>query len=446
MWPFTPAYPDEGNTVYDYIVVEGQSSEDPTVRVLLIERGSALNTWASGIYTRGSAADFNRWHESGRQGWSYEEVEPFFIESEGFQGKTHYGSKGDYKYVFDFLSRTVEDARMGQIPPSLHRQVRNSSILSVEATQCLGIPVVDDINTPEAPAVACARLHVTLDNNARRCSTFDAFLPLDVALSRKDHLKICTKTVATSLHIKRNRATGVFFEGEEPEKQFYARARREVVVCCGAIASPQLLMLSGIGPASHLQVLRIDVVKDLPGVGTLPEPDFSPRTASTSELDSTIPANIPNIEIEVPPGTGVFSLLAILLQPQSHGTVRLASRDPRVRPTCDLARRLGQQMRASGYAMEDENMLAGEHEEDLDAFVKKSVVTALHCTSACRMAPETDVRPGVVDDRLRVHGVGGLRIADCSIFPDIVWNHPQAAAVMVAEKCAHMMLEDARYT
>lgn len=147
---------------------------------------------------------------------------------------------------------------------------------------------MEDINTPDAPTVACAKLNAIIDVNGRRSSTFDAFLPISVALGRKDRLKICTHTVVSSLHIQNNKACGIFFEPEDPNerqgKPFYACARREVVVCCGTIASPQLLMLryklarfmydfslhldSGIGPASHLKSLDINVVKDLPGVGS----------------------------------------------------------------------------------------------------------------------------------------------------------------------------------
>src|ERR1700761_2441099 len=125
----------------------------------------------------------------------------------------------------------------------------NSQIMyfrCADAVEALGIPMANDINTSKTPAVVCGKLHVTIDSNSRRCSTFDAFLSLDVALSRKAHLKICTGTVASSLHIKDDRAVGVYFREEretEPGRTFYARALREVVVCCGAIGSPQLLML-----------------------------------------------------------------------------------------------------------------------------------------------------------------------------------------------------------
>ncbi|KAJ6561504.1 alcohol oxidase [Mycena vulgaris] len=597
MWPFNAPYPvlkpeeigsqrvflspdasneRDAHAVYDYIVVGGGTagavvasrlSEDPSVRVLLLERGGAVNTWASRVpllsasyvspgapvyrtpaapmknldgrvltmirgkalgggsringmvYTRTFASDYNHWSESGRQGWSYDEVEPFFIKSEEFLGpKTpHHGSEGPWKTrLFNryFLKPTARCA---------------------DALESLGVPVVEDINTGENPAIACGKLHATIDNNSRRSSTFDAFLPQHVAVERKDRLKICTGTAATALHFAGNRVVGVSFceelESEpEPGRHYYAHARREVVVCCGAIGSPQLLMLSGIGPKAHLRERGIPLVKDLPGVGsnlqdhfgvstmyrvpledsfhlirdrplraiqeflkylikgdglflcpitqisvflrsTLFGDDMTLLSKDPAQLDSTSSENIPDIEImpiafnttdtELPVGTGIFSFLTVLLQPRSRGTVRLESADPLRPPKCDLGfltdpadrilmrkavricRRIAEKMREEGYPMADLNLPNSESDADLDAFMNTSYRTTFHYSSTCRMAPEDDACPGVVDDRLRVHGVPNLRIADCSILPNILSNHLQAPAVMIAEKCAHMILEDA---
>lgn len=119
-----------------------------------------------------------------------------------------------------------------------------------QAAETLGIPVVSDINSPDAPAIACGRLNVTIDQHAHRCSTFDAFLPLPLALERQDRLKICAGGLVTLLDIEsgpqgNKRAVGVFFEEEQSEnaRTYYARARKDIVLCAGAIASPQLLML-----------------------------------------------------------------------------------------------------------------------------------------------------------------------------------------------------------
>jgi choline dehydrogenase len=187
-----------------------------------------------------------------------------------------------------------------------------------------------------------------------------------------------------------------------------------------------------------------------------------------SQTDPRDPDNIPDIEILPIPydaseskcdlqGEGAFSLLCVLLRPKSSGTVRLTSTDARVRPACDLgsltvkedylvmrkvirlALRIGRQMREQGYPLRDLNVPQSESDTDLDDFIHHAARTTYHYSSTCRMAPEEDEMPGVVDDELRVHGVRGLRVADASVFPSIPATHLQAPAVMVAEKCADFL-------
>ena len=147
----------------------------------------------------------------------------------------------------------------------------------------------------------------------------------------------------------------------------------------------------------------------------------------------------------------------VLLRPTSKGTVRLKSSDPNDPIICDpnilsspgewailrasirLSMRLAEQMRARGYQMLDSSVPASDSDADLDVFITKWARTTYHYSSTCRMAPESDEFPGVVDDELRVHGVQNLRIADTSIFPQILATHLQAPAVMVAEKCAELI-------
>ncbi|KAJ6623571.1 GMC oxidoreductase-domain-containing protein [Mycena sp. CBHHK59/15] len=158
-----------------------------------------------------------------------------------------------------------------------------------------------------------------------------------------------------------------------------------------------------------------------------------------ADLDARDSKNIPDIEIMpiAHRGTegvhdkidyiGVFTLLAALLKPKSSGTVRLASADPHTRAQIDLA-----------YLSGDLVVPESEDDAGVDKFVRERVRTTYHYASTCRMAPEDDHEPGVVDNYLQVHGVDGLRVCDCPIFPDIVATHPMAAAVAVAEKCADM--------
>jgi choline dehydrogenase len=157
----------------------------------------------------------------------------------------------------------------------------------------------------------------------------------------------------------------------------------------------------------------------------------------------------------------VLSFLNVLLRPGSKGTVRLTGRDPaaplaidpryltspgdivRLRSCLRLTLRIAERLRERGYAVDTWPQWSPEAEDDaaLDAFIRKRNRTTYHYTSTCRMAPENDPNGGgVVDDYLRVHGVLGLRVADSSIFPNVLGTHTQAPTVAVAEKCADMIL------
>lgn len=188
---------------------------------------------------------------------------------------------------------------------------------------------------------------------------------------------------------------------------------------------------------------------------------------SEPSFDHTNREAVPDIEIMPLPleatyvtsqkSQGFFSFICVPLQPKSSGTIELQSHNPHASPKVDLgfftdaadfevARKalrltlkLGDKMRANGYQMEDYLVPAGDSDEQMDTFIREGVRTTFHYASSCRMAPEHDAIPGVVDDELRVHGVSHLRIADASIFPDVPATHLQAPVVMVAEKCADML-------
>ena len=158
---------------------------------------------------------------------------------------------------------------------------------------------------------------------------------------------------------------------------------------------------------------------------------------------------------------GIFTFFATILQPKSRGTVRLASSSPHDRPRVDfnffshpsdltiarvavrLSLKLGAAIKASGFPIMGGVVVPdGEGDEEVDRFVKRRSRSALHYACTCRMAGEFDKdAPGVVDDELRVYGVKGVRVADASVFPKIISTHLQAAVVMVAEKCADVIME-----
>ncbi|KAG1809926.1 alcohol oxidase [Suillus plorans] len=553
--------------LYDYIIVGGGTAgcvlasrltEDPTISVLLLERGGVHDTFtmrcpllsasyaqgkhpsvrwnstpltaANGrvleiltgtvlggasrfnamLYTRGSPAQYDEWRRQGRVGWSYADLEPYFIKSENAVSTSGYyhGSEGPWS------NRHFDEFLFSSFPHA------------VKAAQDLGISYTDDANAPEGPCVSCAKIPVTLTSDGKRLSTFDAFLPPSITTQRQ-RLTICTDTLVTKIDFDvggvQPVASGVFFKPYEstPKQQpFYARAKKEIIVCCGAIETPHLLLLSGIGAKDHLTKHGIKVIKDLPGVGrnlqdhvgttitykvplsdtfhalessltralteflnylirgrglfTYPTLQVSIFAKSDKLGDNAKPSveetnreTFPDIEIMPIPhectyvasqtSQGFFSFICVPLQPKSSGTVELFSHNPRANPKVDLgfftregdievvrkavrlAMALGERMRTNGYQMENHLIPAGDSDEQLDVFIRQNVRTTYHYASSCRMAQEHDTVPGVVDDELRVHGVSRLRIADASIFPDVVATHLQAPVVMVAEKCADML-------
>ncbi len=190
------------------------------------------------------------------------------------------------------------------------------------------------------------------------------------------------------------------------------------------------------------------------------------------DFDCHLSRNIPDIEImpipynasdwkfELQKNEGCVSYLCVVLRPESSGTVRLVSSDPYERPLCDLgtltkptdyvtmrkairlALAMGRKMREMGYPLRDLHVPDSEGDADLDTFIRHGTRTTYHYSSSCRMAPEAEM--GVVDDQLRVHGIEGLRIADCSVFPTIPATHLQAPAVMLAERCAAFLKESSK--
>ncbi|KAJ7475235.1 GMC oxidoreductase [Mycena galericulata] len=302
---------DVSSKSYAFIVVGGGTagcvlaarlSEDPKINVLLIERGPVVDGWAAGVpllssnfsdqkapvykwesaplaavhdktltmvtgkalggsskingllYTRSVPGEYNAWESAGRKGWGWEDVKPYFEKSETSASPASYrGSTGPWKtrHVHKIHFRPV--ASNIQVAPSF------------------GIPYVDQPNDPASPVVSCTRLDATIDENGRRSATSDAFLPKKLVQHRQN-LHICTGTVVTSLKIEDHKAVGVYIEADSGNRAAISQlyqvvAECGVVLCAGAISTPQILLLSGIGPQDHLMQHRIPVVKHLPGVG-----------------------------------------------------------------------------------------------------------------------------------------------------------------------------------
>ncbi|KAJ7157789.1 alcohol oxidase [Mycena filopes] len=323
MWPFSPAkYPvtplaeagspheHSGETkTYDYIIIgggtagcclAGRLSEDPTISVLVLERGGVHETWYSRIplisgdvtskatpiirspsapiqaangqildvvhaetlgggssvnamlVTRGAVGDFNHWAELGHPSWGYNALKPYFIKSEKSlsQHSEDRGSSGPWvNQSFPDLLYTV------------HRRIQDAAV-------ALGFAPVNDLNSATVPVDTCAMLDVAVNENLQRMSSYHTFLPPKVVQDRKG-LTVCTNAIATRIEFDENVAVSVIFKASDKSntQAFRARASKEIVVCCGALGSPQLLMLSGIGRKEDLEAHNIEVVVDLPGVG-----------------------------------------------------------------------------------------------------------------------------------------------------------------------------------
>ncbi|TFK81138.1 GMC oxidoreductase [Polyporus arcularius HHB13444] len=355
--------PSDART-YDFIIIGGGTagcvlasrlSEMEDVSVLVIEQGPVADTWASRVplisgnpyrsgsvaaqwwslpmreansrylqvmraealggtsringllYTRGCPGEYNHWRDLGSAGWGYSDVEPYFVKSENTRSHPSSSFRGKegvwHNRQFDHVPYKVV--------PFVHRAFHNAGIKNYE-----------DINSPEMPAAGSGAFDIIEDGSYHRDSVDRAFLPGALTHQRRARLKICTNTLVTKIAVSsvdsRRRATGVFFEAFVPRKagiHYYARARREVILCAGALGSPQLLMLSGIGPEDHLRNKGITPVHDLPAVGNYLQDHIGvpltfqvPITDSLHELEvSPLKAGAELVKY-VFTGRGMFSL------------------------------------------------------------------------------------------------------------------------------------------
>ena len=476
-WKYT-AQPDPG--------LNGRVAYWPRGKV--IGGSSSINAM---VYCRGLPEDFNDWAAGGAAGWDWQSVRPVYerTETKARFKNGRYETRGDGP-----LWVTDEKSQAHPITRTF-----------LEAAKEIGWPLTDDCNGERSEGLGIYH------NNTRkgwRCSSADAFL--HPALKRQN-LRLLTGVTVERLTFDGNRATGVAYRDKSGAQT--AKARCAVMVCAGAVNSPKLLQLSGLGPAEVLRQAGIAVRQDMPEVGgglqdhvsatyyydcTVPTLNntLSPlhgRVAAALRylltrrgvlslginqcggfIRSTADAPCPDMQIYCNPATYStgdgsspqldskpgFLLAFQPCRPVSRGRIDIASPDPDAAPQIKpnslsdeadraavirgahllrqliesptMSRLIARSRRPDPATMDDESVL-----EDF----RNHACTVYHPTSTCRMGP--DAKSAVLDPRLRVHGVDGLRVIDASAFPNITSGNTNAPTIMLAQKGADMILEDA---
>ncbi len=463
--------------------LNGRTSYQP--RGKMLGGTSSLNGM---VYMRGTAADYDGWRQLGCVGWDYESVLTFFRKAENQErGEDEFHGVGGPLNVTDaHYKHEIIDA-------------------IIEAAVQAGIPRNRDFNGATQEGAGYYQATV---GKGRRWSSATAYLK--PARGRRN-LVVKPNAHATRILIENGRAVGVEFR--TPRGMETARAKGEVVVSGGVYGSPQLLLLSGIGPGEHLNEMGIEVTHDLAPVGANLHDHFntyvawrSTKTGTFNELyrsplrqlaagaryllgrDGPMTAiathagiltrtdprfDRPDLQInsylwsiETRDRTGMhphkwpgFSMSPVHLRPEGRGRVSLKSRDPLAPPKIAfrfmetahdvdamisgvrLARKLAEQPALKPYIAEEvvPGPAVGSDEQIVED-IRNRGVSNLHPVGTCRMGTGRDA---VVDPRLRVHGVRGLRVADASIMPLVVGGNTNAPSIMIGEKCAAMVLEDA---
>ncbi len=427
------------------------------------------------IYTRGNRADFDQWRDLGNEGWGFEDVLPYFMKSENRERRNAGGPLN------------VSDLRT----------VNPISRAFLDACAEAGMPLNDDFNGAQQEG---AGFFQVTQKGGKRHSAAVAYLK---PVLKRPNLTVLTGAQVTRLLFDNSRVKGV--EYVRNKKTGQAGVAREIILSGGAINSPQVLMLSGVGPADQLKALGIPVVSDLPGVGENLQDHLlagaqyeckQPITMASAETlrnfagyllfkKGPLSSNIaeagaflktrselaaPDLEFLIAPtyymnhgfsnpeGHG-FAIGIALMHPESRGRIRLRSADafepPAIEPDylasesdlevivegVKIARHLVETRALAPFkGAEKWPGPEAKNDEGIREFLRGTLETIYHPIGTCKMGRDP---LAVVDSRLRVRGLEGLRVADASVIPTHITGHTNAAVIMIAEKAADMIKQSA---
>ena len=438
------------------------------------------------VCSRGNPSDYDIWEGLGNKGWGYREILPYFKKSEtnaDFGNSEFHGTMGPLN-----VSQLSSKSKMNDV--------------FMDACESIGIERNHDYNG--AKHSGCFHYQAFIKDGERH-SAANAYIEPNLD---RPNLKVITHAHVTKLIIENGRAIGANYVHDGQNRQI--NARKEIVLTAGAYGTPQLLMLSGIGPAEHLQSLGIDVIKDVPGIGqnlqdhinsviTFRSPGnletfgvsllgaaniissiFEWRKHRTGRITSNITesgayyranpdADFDDISMQFVVGMAEdharkltlghgYCAHVTLARPRSIGEVKLASADSHQMPLIDpnyfsdpydmetLVK--GTQVALDIFAAPAFDPFRGKmlnyfdrnNPKQIEEQLRNLSDTEYHPCGTCKMGPDSD-KMAVVDDKLLVKGIKGLRISDASIFPKITSNNTQAPTIMVGEKCADMIIE-----
>ena len=437
------------------------------------------------VYIRGQSHDYDQWRQLGNTGWSWDDVLPYFMRAEDNErgaNATH-GAGGPLGVSDIGFSRGFSDA-------------------FIDAAGELGIPRTDDFNSGDQEGAGYFQLTT---KNGRRCSAAVGYLK---PIKKRANLTITTGAQVCRVVFEGKRAAGIEFAVNGRTR--IARAKGEIVLSSGAIGSPQILQLSGVGPGALLGEFGIPVVHDSPGVGENLQDHLQTRAvyktnqpSLNDEVNSLFRKALIGLEyalfrkgpmtiaaghvgmfaktregLETPdvqfhfiplstkgPGEGLHEFSAFTssvcqLRPESRGKIVIKSPDyadyPAIHPNY-LSTEIDRQTIVAGMklsrkvmatptmqALTTEEFLPGpevQTDEELLDHARNNAGTIYHPVGTCKMGSDP---MAVVDERLRVHGVEGLRVADASIMPTLVSGNTNGPSIMIGEKASDMILEDAR--